>query len=100
MMATTIRDRALGRIAVAQHFAQEIADNLNSAMAHFAVTDEDTTGKERRELLETAEYGAHMVASAVGDCLVALNDMDEELIAESEIVDDDDDDEEGDDEEE
>ena len=83
-MTTTLRDRALGRIAVAQHFLQEIKDNLDATVAHFLETDEDTTGKERRELLEQAEYGAHMVAAAVGDAATALNDMDEELLEEGE----------------
>ncbi len=79
-----LRDRVLGRVAVAQHFLQEIKDNLDATVAHFIETDEDTTGKERRELLEQAEFGAHMIATAVGDAVTALNDMDEELLEEGE----------------
>jgi uncharacterized protein YacL (UPF0231 family) len=81
---TTLRDRALGRIAVAQHFLQEIKDNLDATVAHFLETDEDTTGKERRELLEQAEFGAHMIAMAVGEAATALGDMGEELLEEGE----------------
>jgi hypothetical protein len=80
----TLRDRVLGRIAVAQHFVQEIKENLDATVAHFIETDEDSTGKERREMLEQAEFGAHMIATAVGDAMTALNDMDEELLEESE----------------
>jgi hypothetical protein len=81
---TTIRDRALGRLAVVLHVTADITDSVNAAVAHFVETDEDPTGKERRALLEQAEYGAHMIATAVGDALVALGDMGAELLQEDE----------------
>lgn len=71
-------------MTVAQHFLQEIKDNLEATVAHFIETDEDTTGKERRELLEQAEFGAHMVAAALSDAMSAFSDMDEELLEEGE----------------
>lgn len=80
----TLRDRVLGRIAVAQHCAQEIADSLDATMAHFVETDEDMKGKERRELLEQAQYGAHLVATAVDDALTAMADMTRDDIEEDE----------------
>jgi len=79
-----LRDRVLGRIAVAQHFLQEIKDNLEATVGHFIETDEDADGKARREMLEQAEFGAHMVATAVSDAMSAFNDMDEELLEEGE----------------
>jgi len=97
-MTLTVRDRALGRIAVAQHCAQEISDSLNAALAHFVETDEDPKGKARREFLEQAEFGAHMIASAVGDALVAMADMGRELLVECEGFSAEDEDQEEDDE--
>jgi hypothetical protein len=87
---TNLRDRVLGRIAVAQHFLQEIKENLDATVAHFIETDEDTTGKERREMLEQAEFGAHMIATSVGAAMTAFNDMDEELLEEGENLGEDD----------
>jgi hypothetical protein len=81
---TNLRDRVLGRIAVAQHFLQEIKDNLDATVGHFIETDEDSDGKTRQEMLEQAEFGAHMVATAVSEAFSAFNDMDEELIDEGE----------------
>ena len=89
---TNTRDRVLGRIAVAQHFVGEIQETLNAAVAHFVETDEDMKGKERRELLEQAEYGAHMIATAVGEAMSAFSDMGRELLEEGENLGDDDDD--------
>jgi hypothetical protein len=86
---TTVRDRVLGRIAVAQHFLQEIEDNLGAIVGHFIETDEDPDGKERREMLEQAEFGAHMIATAVGDAMSAFNDMGSDLLEEGENLGDD-----------
>jgi hypothetical protein len=87
----TPRDRVLSRIAVAQHFLQEIEDNLAATVGHFIETDEDSDGKERREMLEQAEFGAHMIATAVGEAMIAFADMDKDELDEGENLGGDDD---------
>lgn len=69
------RERALGRLGVALHMATEVRDTINETIGHFVDAGSDKSGKERRELLEQAEYGAHAVATTVGEALTAMGDM-------------------------
>lgn len=86
--ASAAREFLLARLAIARGQIRDAADALDEALTLFHVPTDDSTGKKRKECLETVDASLSEAARAVQLAMPALADIDPE---EAEPDDEDDD---------